>query len=123
MKFRFFLGVIGLLLMQATLANEMPGKQWKAIIITQFPLAFCEDDSYFRQCLQLNSKACQKATISATKTCFTNLKEQIPTTFTSKEQSIDVGGIVGKCVGISMGVKFSHQRSTDSQCKDASKWE
>lgn len=123
MKFRFFLGVIGLLLMQAAQANEVSGKQWKAMIITHFPPAFCEDDSYFRQCLKLSSNVCQKAALSATKTCLTTLKERIPTTFTAKEQATEVGTMLGKCVGLSLDLKFAHQKSADSQCADASNWE
>jgi hypothetical protein len=122
MKPRLWWIVVGALLAQVAHADEMPREAWGDRMAKVLPLAFCEDGSYFRQCLNLDSENCGKASLLATRVCLTDLEAQIPKTFTSKEQLAKAGKMVGQCAGTSLELKFSRQKSKDSKCADLSKW-
>lgn len=97
-------------------------EQWKTDFGRLLPSVLCEDASYFRHCLKLGAAQCEKAVLSATRVCLTDLDKKLPSVITTVQQAEDVGGLIGGCAGNSVEMRFFKQKSNEQKCQNPDSW-
>ncbi|MBF0472295.1 MAG: hypothetical protein HQK91_10950 [Nitrospirae bacterium] len=99
-------------------AVDVQKDNWVEAISTAFPVIFCQDDQYFRQCFNVTQSECEKVVLSATKVCSEKNIDKIPNILHQPDDGRYWGSYIGKCVASTFDLVYNNKFTNSSKCQD-----
>jgi hypothetical protein len=102
--------------------NVVTKAAWIDAMKTALPVAFCQDNTYFRSCFTISQEECESTATSATRVCLSKVENAIPAMIHQPAEGSSWGEKVGSCAGNAFDATRAGQKLDTPKCNDPSAW-
>lgn len=101
---------------------EVPRDEWANAVRSALPTKFCQPKHYYRQCFRVTAQECKGVAASATRTCLTKIKNDIPAIFTQPRDGTVWNSVLITCVTRAYESAFMQKHIDSKICNDPNNW-
>jgi hypothetical protein len=104
-------------------ADMVSKADWLEVMKTALPVAFCQDQGYFRTCFNLGAEECESTAQSATRVCLAQFEAKVPAMLNQPADGTAWGQKIGGCAGNTFEMTRAKQKVDSPKCNDPSAWQ
>lgn len=104
----------------ASFKYVISSQEWMDMMSRDLPVAFCDSKEYYGFCYESDKSSCGSVVEKIAKGCYRKIA--IPKNVRLSTQGIDLGQVLGRCVGGEFQKQMSAKRKNTSVCKESRQW-
>ncbi|OQW46836.1 MAG: hypothetical protein A4S09_02705 [Proteobacteria bacterium SG_bin7] len=94
--------------------------EWMELMSRSLPAAFCDSKEYYGFCFESDFSTCGSMVEKIARSCYRKIS--IPKNVRLSTQGVDLGQVLGRCVGGEFEKQMSAKRKNTSVCKESRQW-
>lgn len=122
-SFKFPICALASLILCATAHSQTVQKHdWLDQMPTALPVAFCQPNTWYRQCFSVTAQRCEQVAASASRVCASKHSGDMPDVLQQPVDGRKWGEIIGNCAGTTYASTLQSEFLRTDKCSNSNNW-